>query len=117
MFSEKNYLICIQFEAPSGENLFNPSYFIMFSDYRDYLSFKKYACVNHDYEFRTSEHCYDRLMVLALILNGYPYTFEVRRWPVLNINAHFTSFRKDMYRDCLHDKRCNCANRHIRVYL
>lgn len=93
----------------TGEKLFNPSYFVMFSDFRDYLSFKKYTCVNHYFEFRTSEHGYDWLMVLALILNGYPYEFEVRRVPILTINAHFTKFRTNMYRDYLHDKKCNCA--------
>jgi hypothetical protein len=61
----------------TGEKLFNPSYFVMYSDYRDTLSFKKYECVNHYFEFCTSEHGYDWLMVLALILNGYPYKFEV----------------------------------------
>jgi len=95
--------------VPRGEKLFKPSYFVMYSDFRDYLSFKKYACVNHYFEFRNSEHGYDWLMVLALILNGYPYEFEVRRVPILNMNAHFTQFRNNMYRHYLHDKKCNCA--------
>ena len=96
-------------KVPRGEKLFKPSYFVMFSDYRDYLSFKKYACVNHFSEFRRNEDGYHMLMLLALILNGYPYKFEVRGWPILKINAHFTEFYNNMYRDSLHNKKCNCA--------
>jgi len=103
------YTVLEKIPRGTGEKLFNPSCFVMFSDYRDFLSFKKYACVNHYSEFRRSEDGYHMLMLLALILNGYPYKFEVRRWPVLHINAHFTEFYKNMYRDYLHDKKCNCA--------
>ena len=96
----------------TGEKSFNPSH-RMFCDYRDYLSYNKYSCVNHFSEFRGSNHkyLYHRLMILALILNGHPYKFIEARYSNLSINAHFTKFRQHMYRvydQCSHDNKCKC---------
>ena len=41
----------------TGEKSFNPSH-RMFCDYRDYLSYNKYSCVNHFSEFCGSNHKY-----------------------------------------------------------
>ena len=99
--------------SADADKVYNPSSFVMFAQYRDYLSFKKYNCVNHASEFRSNDkYYYDRLMVFALILNGHPYTFRYDREPVLFINAHFTTYRKHMYRDYLHKKKCSCYQSH-----
>ena len=49
----KLYMCTVLKRVPhgTGQKLFNPSHFVMFCDYRDYWSYKKYSCVNHDSEF------------------------------------------------------------------
>ena len=101
-------------KAPRGDTLFQPSRSIIFCNFRDYLSFQKYSCVNHYHEFVYYNCACNDFMSLALILNGYPYKFNVKRWPKLEINAHYTEFYYDMYRDYLHKKKCNCKYRRSR---
>ena len=50
------------------------------------------------------DYC-DNFLSLALILNGYPYKFAVKREPKLEINAHYN---EDMFSDSLHEKKCDC---------
>ena len=107
------YTVLKRLPPGTGEKLFNPSQFVMFCDYRDYLSYKKYSCVNHDFEFCGSNknYLYNRLMILALILNGHPYKLIEARYSNLSINAHFTKFRQHMYQvydQCSHDNKCKC---------
>ena len=101
-----NNLYTVRKKAPYGEKLFQSSRMFNICDFRDYLSFEKYSCVNHYNEFVYSSSC-NCFVAFALILNGYPYKFNVRRWPTLEINAHYTEFYYDMYR-CFHEKKCNC---------
>ena len=98
-------------KAPRGDKLFKCSKSIMHCNFRDYLSFQKYSCVNHYHEFLCSNGECNNFVSLALILNGYPYKFNVRRWPKLEINAHYTDFYNNMYCDYLHKKKCNCKYR------
>lgn len=75
------------------------------SDYRDFLSYRKYGNVGHYNEFR-EETCNIRdLIVLALILNGLPYRYNYGHCGLsphrIKINAHLTQFHRDMYHDMM----------------
>ena len=83
-----------------------------FHDNREYLSFKKYGCRNHIGEFGPSKCHYNRLMALALILNGYAYKVRITREGTnLSINAEYTKLYFDMHKTCMYLKKkySSCA--------
>ena len=76
--------------------------------YCEFLSFKKYHCHRHCKEFSPVKSCYDNLITLALILNGFRYKHKVTRdMTDIYVYGRKTKILHDMYDLGF---KCRCAS-------